>query len=98
MMQNDNSELQSCHWREDIDSLIFYPLQHEGFCAVHRRAFRALLTSEATPTACIAYFNKHYPLFAAAATAKILRDVIAPTNNLHINSRDVKRQLLVVGD
>jgi hypothetical protein len=95
-MENDNAEFQSCHWRDDIDSLIFYPAQHEGFCAVHRRAFRTLLGNAPTTKDCAAYFNRYNAVFHAAAAAKILRDQIAPATSLHINSRDVKRQLSVV--
>jgi hypothetical protein len=96
-MQNDNSELQTCHWRDDIDSLIFYPPRHEGFCAVHRRAFRTLLGDAPTIEDCVAYFNTNYAAFQIAASEKILRNVIAMASSLHINSRDVKRQLSVAG-
>jgi hypothetical protein len=93
MMRNDNSESQIPSWRDDIDSLVFYPTQHDGFCAVHRRAFRTLLDNAPTAEDCLAYFNTHHEAFQAAAAAKILRDTIASASSLHINSRDIRRAI-----
>jgi len=83
-------------WDAAIESLVFYPARHDAICAVHKHVFRTLLGRAVTPEDCIAYFIAQHSAFQAAATAKILRDHIATMNSLHINSRDVKRQLLVV--
>jgi hypothetical protein len=80
-------------WREEIDSLAFRPNGHAGWCVVHRLAFRALLGYAATPQACCDYFENRQSIFASAASTKIARTGIAPENNFHLNSRDIRRTL-----
>lgn len=83
------------HWRTDINSLIFALPAHQAVCAVHRGAFRTLLTgTEPTPQACLAYFADFKYAFQTAATAKIARKRIPPGTNLHLTSRDIARKLV----
>jgi hypothetical protein len=95
---NEQSTKLAPTWREDIDSLAFYPSQHNGSCVIHRLAFRSLLGFAPTRDDCANYFSAHRELFEHAAQAKILRKNIAGDASFHLNSRDLKRQLLVVGD
>ena len=80
-------------WRNDIDALAFQPKEHNGFCMVHRRAFRTLLRAMPSPRQCVEFFNTHQEAFQAAARAKLLRTQVAATANFHLTSRDVSRQL-----
>ena len=80
-------------WRDDIDALAFQPEAHDGFCMVHRRAFRTLLRATPSPQQCVEYFNAHRATFEAAARTKLLRTRVAATANFHLTSRDVSRQL-----
>ena len=80
-------------WRNDIDALAFQPEAHDGFCMVHRRAFRTLLRAMPSPRQCIEFFNAHQEAFQAAARAKLQRTQVAATANFHLTSRDVSRQL-----
>jgi hypothetical protein len=78
-------------WRDDIDSLAFQPLRHDGQCVVHRLAFRTLLGIDAIPQACVDYFHEQRAAFEAAATAKIERRGLPRDANFHLNSRDLGR-------
>jgi hypothetical protein len=80
-------------WRNDIDALAFQPEEHIGLCMVHRRAFRTLLGAPPSPRQCIEFFSAHHKAFQAAARAKLLRTRVATTENFHLTSRDVSRQL-----
>jgi hypothetical protein len=80
-------------WRHDIDALVFQPSDHEGFCMVHRRAFRTPLRTDPSPRQCMDFFNNHQDAFQAAARAKVVRAGVAETANFHLTSRDVTRQL-----
>jgi hypothetical protein len=80
-------------WRPDIDALAFQPPGHQGFYAVHRLAFRALLGRSSTPEECLAFFAAHRPAFERAAGAKIQRRELDVAANLHLTSRDVARAL-----
>ncbi|RUQ69389.1 DUF1488 family protein [Azospirillum doebereinerae] len=80
-------------WRPAIDSLAFHPAGHEGFCAVHRLAFRTLLGRDGTPDDCLAYFAEHRSAFDRAAAAKIARRGLGVAVNLHLTSRDIARAL-----
>jgi hypothetical protein len=85
--------MHEAEWRSDIDALVFPLREHDGSCAVHRRAFRTLLKSEPTPDDCLSYFGDFADAFRAAAQGKIARDRVARGTNLHLTSRDVARQL-----
>jgi hypothetical protein len=80
-------------WRDDIDALAFQPADHEGFCMVHRRAFRTLLRAVPSPRQCVDFYHSHQAAFQAAARAKVVRAGVAETANFHLTSRDVTRQL-----
>ncbi|MFD1625285.1 hypothetical protein [Azospirillum griseum] len=80
-------------WRADIDALVFQPPNHQGWCAVHRLAFRTLLGWSGRPADCVAFFAARRPAFDRAAVAKIVRCGLRPTMNLHLTSRDVARAL-----
>ncbi len=80
-------------WRAEIDALAFRPPGHQGWCAVHRLAFRALLGATGTPDACLAFFAVHRPAFDRAAAAKIARCRLSASANLHLTSRDVARAM-----
>jgi hypothetical protein len=79
-------------WREDIDALQFAAVNGGG-CMVHRLAFRRLLGITPSRADCLAYFAAHAPAFRAAAAQKIALRGIAPGRNLHLTSRDIRRQL-----
>lgn len=85
-------------WRPAIDALVFQPPGHQGFCAVHRLAFRALLGRAALgqpgrPEECLAFFAAHRSAFERAAAAKIQRRGLGVAASLHLTSRDVARAL-----
>ena len=80
-------------WRDDIDALVFAPDGHQGFCMVHRRAFRTLQRSSPAPADCKAYFFTHERAFRAAASAKIVQKNVGPGTNFHLTSRDIARQM-----
>ncbi|MBK1839538.1 hypothetical protein JHL17_19185 [Azospirillum sp. YIM B02556] len=81
-------------WRADIDALVFRPQEHDGWCAVHRLAFRALLgRREPAPEDCLAYAATHAAAFEAAAAGKIARRGYDAVASLHLTSRDVARLL-----
>lgn len=78
-------------WRADLDALAFRFAGHDGWCLVHRQAFRALIGREAGTEDCLAFFEAQASAFAAAAAAKVARAGLAADANLHLTSRDVKR-------
>jgi hypothetical protein len=80
-------------WRDDVDALQFCPPGHEGFCLVHRLAFRTLVGSKASPDACLGFFAAQEAAFLFAARSKISRQSIEPRRNLHLNSRDIRRAM-----
>jgi hypothetical protein len=80
-------------WRADLDSLQFRPQGHDGWCVVHRRAFRTLTAIEPSPEDCQAWFVDRHDAFQRAAAAKIARAALSPDANFHLNSRDVARSL-----
>lgn len=80
-------------WREDIEALAFRPDGHDGFCMVHRHAFRTLLRRSPSERECAEFFLGHREIFEAAARAKVLRAKIAESDNFHITSRDVLRRM-----
>jgi hypothetical protein len=80
-------------WRSNIDALAFKPNGWQGYCVVHRRAFRTLLGFDPTPRECTAYFRAQHMAFETAARAKIVEKKIASGLNFHLTSRDVTRQL-----
>lgn len=80
-------------WREDVEALAFQPNGHGGFCIVHRHAFRTLLRRLPSDKECVEFFVGHQKIFQAAARAKVLRAKIADSDNFHITSRDVLRQM-----
>jgi hypothetical protein len=78
-------------WRDEIDSLAFRPDGHEGWCVIHRRAFRTLLGFDPTPQDCMGYFDRERPAFQQAALKKIRISSIESETNLHLNSRNIRR-------
>ena len=80
-------------WRNDIDALAFHPDNHRGICVVHRRAFRKLLQATPSPRQCVDFYLAHQGAFQAAACAKVLRASVAESENFHLTSRDVAREL-----
>lgn len=80
-------------WRAEIDALAFRPPGHQGWCAVHRLAFRALLGTTGAPDVCLAFFAVHRPAFDRAAVAKIAGRGLSASANLHLTSRDVARAM-----
>jgi len=60
---------------------------------VHRHAFRTLLRVSPEPQDCEVFFRANEYAFRAAASAKILREAVAPGVNFHLTSRDVARHI-----
>jgi hypothetical protein len=83
------------HWRSDIDSLAFQPIDHQGICVVHRRAFRTLLKAPPSPQQCIDFHLSHEKAFQVAARDKISLNRLAVTANFHLTSRDIGRQIRI---
>ena len=79
-------------WHEDVQSLVFQPLGHEGNCFIHRRALETLCDA-ATIADYLHYYAEHRSAIHRAAADKI-RDahILGPTN-LHLNSRDIARAI-----
>ena len=82
-------------WRGDIEAFAFQPAGRQGYCIVHRRAFRTLLGFSPTPQECESFFRAHLDAFQAAANAKIVEKNIASEVNFHLTSRDVARRLML---
>jgi hypothetical protein len=80
-------------WRDDIEALAFEPDRHDGFCMVHRLAFRTLLRFSPEPSDCEAFFRVHERAFRAAAAAKIVQENVDRGVNFHLTSRDVSRHI-----
>ena len=80
-------------WRADLDALAFRVPGHDGWCMVHRLAFRTLVGAEPDATACVAFHRENADAFAAAALVKIAQRRLPPDANLHLTSRDVARRL-----
>lgn len=81
-------------WRSDIDSLVFTPEGHRGWCAVHRLAFRALTgLRHPEPADGLAHFAAHRAAFQRAAARKIADRGLPPDANLHLTSRAVRRAM-----
>lgn len=84
-------------WRHDIGALAFRPSGHEGFCVIHRLAFRSM-GGEMGQEGCEAYFRSHRQGFERAARAKIRRAGLTMEENFHLTSRDVRRALTEAHD
>ena len=82
----------AAEWRPDIDALQFVAAPGNA-CMVHRLAFRRFLGRAPCPADCMAYFSAHAGAFSAAATAKLIREGLAPERSFHLNSRDIARQV-----
>jgi hypothetical protein len=80
-------------WRDDIDSLAFRPTGHDGYCVVHRLAFRALVGATASPEACQAFYCDHREAFDEAARVKADLKGLPAESNFHLTSRDLRRIL-----
>lgn len=80
-------------WRIDIDSFTFRPIDHEGLCVVHRRAFETVAGAPLSAMSCQEYFASNRDAFHAAAAAKISRDQLGEGAAFHLTSRDIKRCL-----
>jgi hypothetical protein len=80
-------------WRIDIDSFTFRPVDHEGLCVVHRRAFETLVGAPLSAEACQEYFASNLDAFQTAAAAKISRGRLTKGAAFHLTSRDINRCL-----
>jgi hypothetical protein len=80
-------------WRIDIDSFTFQPVDYEGVCVVHRRAFESLVGTPLSAETCQEYFASNLTVFQAAALAKISRERVTAGVAFHLTSRDIKRCL-----
>jgi hypothetical protein len=80
-------------WRADLDTLAFKVAGHEGWCMVHRLAFRTLIGRDPDAEACTAFHRANAGAFAAAALLKIARKRLPSDASLHLTSRDVARRL-----
>ena len=79
-------------WRHDVDSLVFRPNWHEGYCFIHRLAFRSM-SDQVDQEGCEAFYRAHKEAFEQAAQSKIRRAGLAPEQNFHLTSRDIRRAL-----
>ena len=77
-------------WDGANDCLAFSPPGEDGRCVMHRRAFRALLRQEPTPTECLAFAARHQAAFWLAARLKMQRAGLEPGARFHITSRDLR--------
>ena len=75
--------------------MAFQPIDHQGICVVHRRAFGTLLKAPPSPQQCIDFHLSHEKAFQAAAREKILLRQLAVKANFHLTSRDIDRQLRI---
>ena len=80
-------------WRNDVEALAFQPDGRQGYCMIHRLAFRTLLGFSPTPEDCASFFRDNFDAFQAAANAKIREKNVADGMNFHLTSRDVARRL-----
>jgi hypothetical protein len=80
-------------WHATADSLRFRPSGHEGFCFVHRLAFRTLIGRDSSPDECQAFFAREAPAFQAAAARKMAERGLPSDANFHLTSRDVLRAI-----
>jgi hypothetical protein len=80
-------------WRDDLDALQFAAGDGGALCMIHRLAFRRLIGTIPDREACLAWFAAHADVFAAAALDKMTRLDLLRDRNLHIDSRDVLRQM-----
>ena len=76
-------------WRDDLDALAFCPAAHDGWCVVHRLAFRRLLGFTPAPHDCMAFFKEYARTFQSAANTKIAGRHLPPDANFHLTSRDL---------
>lgn len=81
-------------WLPDLDALGFSVQQPDGFCVIHRLAFRALMDAP-TPTEgdCRAFFITHRAAFLTAARQKQTARRLGSDARFHLTSRDVRRFL-----
>ncbi|UWU19153.1 hypothetical protein [Rhizobium sullae] len=83
-------------WREDLDALQF-AAENGGNCIVHRRAFRAMLRNPPMQHDCIEFYEQNAAAFEAAAKAKIDNGDVHEASNFHLNSRQIRNSLTVLG-
>ncbi len=88
MMEGEGS---AAEWSDELDCLRFPVPGHGAACAMHRLAFKALLSETPSKESCLDYFHGNKASFLAAARSKIDRMNIPKDRSLHINSRDVRR-------
>ncbi|MDR6104557.1 hypothetical protein QE369_004754 [Agrobacterium larrymoorei] len=93
MMAGENA----VDWSHELDCLRFSVPGHGALCAMHRLAFKALMTEVPTEETCRAYFIANSEVFLAAARSKIERMNIPFERSLHINSRDLRRSMSAEG-
>ena len=80
-------------WRADLDALEFLPGGHGAPCMVHRLAFRKFCGPAPDAADCLSFFDANRAVFQAAAAAKIEMRGLKADTSLHLNSRDIDRQL-----
>lgn len=81
----------AAEWSEELDAVRFSVPGNGALCAVHRLAFKALLTVPPNRVACLSFFEQNKEAFATAAKRKIERLKLQPGRSLHLNSRDIRR-------
>ncbi|SCX18773.1 hypothetical protein [Agrobacterium rosae] len=80
-------------WSDELQALRFSVPGHGALCAMHRLAFKSLLSQEPGREACLRFFAENQQAFLSAATAKISRLALPSDRSLHINSRDLRRAM-----
>ncbi len=80
-------------WSDELQALRFSVPGHGALCAMHRLAFKSLLSQEPGREACLRFFAENQQAFLSAATAKITRLALPFDRSLHINSRDLRRAI-----
>ena len=81
-------------WRDDLDALQFAAGDGGASCMIHRLAFRRLIGREPDKQLCLDWYNDKVAVFQAAAIDKMTRLNLPKDRNLHIDSRDVSRQMM----
>ncbi|ACS60010.1 hypothetical protein Rleg_6985 (plasmid) [Rhizobium leguminosarum bv. trifolii WSM1325] len=81
-------------WNADLDALQFTAC-NGGNCLVHRRAFRAVLRKSPLMEDCIAFYAVNQATLQAAATEKIEEHRIGDGQSFHLNSRQIRRWLVM---
>jgi hypothetical protein len=76
-----------------LDAFVFIPRSHVGRCVVHRRALRALMGVDPSPSDSLAFLAEHAEALELAARTKIERLDLSREAHFHLNSRDLRRAM-----